>query len=172
MNGVAALRSAFSGAHMWYWGTVSDVGAESANWVPPGVCHPIGALMAHILHSEDFMINTALEGAPPLWERDGWGATIGGGMLLDQESQTSRAYTCDPEQLAEYARAVFANTDAVLSSYSDGDLDRELNLVQFGFSSNMTAGAFLSQMLLGNTFAHTGEISALKGILSMKGYPF
>jgi hypothetical protein len=27
-------------------------------------------------------------------------------------------------------------------------------------------------MLLGNAYAHTGEISALKGMLGSKGYPF
>jgi hypothetical protein len=172
MDGVAVLKSAFAGAHGWYLGTVADVGIEQANAVPPGVAQPISALIAHILHAEDFMFNTAIQGVPPLWERDGWGAKLGGSMLLDQDAVTARAYTCDPRQMAEYAAAVFTNTDAVLSSFTDSDLDRELDLVQFGFATNMTVGAFLTQMLLGNTYAHTGEISSLKGAMSMKGYAF
>jgi hypothetical protein len=172
MDGVASIRSAFAGAHDWYRGTVADVGPEQANHLPPGACHPIGALMAHILHSEDFMLNTAVRGEPTLWERDGWGAKLGGEMLLAQEASVSRAYTCDPQKLAEYAEAVFANTDAVLGGLTDAELDRELSLVRFGFPQDMSLGAFLTRMLLGNTYAHTGEISALKGCLSMKGYPF
>ncbi len=172
MDGVAAIKSAFTGAHNWYLGTVADVGAEQANTVPPGIVHPIGARMAHILHSEDFMFNTLIQGEPTLWERDGWGTKLGGAMLLAQEAATSRAYTCDPDALAGYAHAVFANTDAVLGRLTDAELDRELNLVAIGFPQNMPMGAFLTQLLLGNTYAHTGEISALKGTMSLKGFPF
>lgn len=39
-------------------------------------------------------------------------------------------------------------------------------------SYNLAVGGFLTQMPLGNTYAHNGEISALKGSMSMKGYPF
>lgn len=172
MDGVGAIRSAFAGAHDWYRGTVADVGPAEANHVPPGACHPIGALMAHILHSEDFLLNTAVRGAPPLWERDGWGERLGGEMLLAQDAATARAYTCDPRQLGAYAEAVFANTDAVLAGLTDAELDRELALVRFGFPEDMPLGAFLTRLLVGNTYAHTGEISALKGTLEMKGYPF
>jgi hypothetical protein len=172
MDGIAAIQSAFMGAHTWYWGTVGDVGSQQANHVPPGACHPIGALMAHILNAEDFMINTLIKGQPTIWERDGWGGTFGTDMLLAQEASVARAYTCDPAQMAGYARAVFANTDAVLGSLSEADLDRELDMKAIGFPQNMPMGAFLTQMLLGNTYAHTGEISALKGTLDMKGFPF
>ncbi|MBI2761682.1 MAG: DinB family protein [Chloroflexi bacterium] len=169
---LALARGAGAGAHDWYLGTVAVVGAEQANTVPPGVAQPISALIAYILHCEDFMFNTAIQDVPPLWERVGWGAKLGGSMLLDQEESAARAYTRDPRQMADYATAVFANTDAVLSSLTDGDLDRELDLVQFGFPANMTIGAFLTQMLLGNTYARTGEISSLKGSMSMRGYAF
>jgi hypothetical protein len=172
MDGVATIRSAFAGAHDWYLGTVADVGPEQANYLPPGTCHPIGALMAHILHAEDFMLNTAIRGEPMLWERDGWATKVGGEMILSPEESIARAYRCDPGCLAEYATAVFANTDAVLGTLTDGDLDRDLDLVRFGFPQNMPLGAFLTRLLLGNTYAHTGEISALKGTLAMKGYSF
>src|SRR5439155_21895298 len=85
MDGVAVLRSAFAGAHGWSLGTVADVGAEQANTGRPGIAPPIGALIAHILHTEDFMFNTAVRDQATLWERDGWGAKLGGEMLLAQE---------------------------------------------------------------------------------------
>ena len=171
MNGTAALQSAFAGAHNWFLGTVGDVDATQANTVPPGVAHPIGELMAHILHSEDFMINMAIQGQPPLWEKDGWKDKVGGEMILAQTTEGARAYTSNPEGLASYAQAVFANTDAFLGGLSENDLDRPLTLEPLGLP-NMSMGAFLTQMLLGNTYAHTGEISALKGLRGKKGYPF
>jgi hypothetical protein len=172
MDGVAAIRSAFAGAHNWFMGTVAGVTAETANLVPPGVVQPIGALMAHIAHSEDFLVNALVRQQRPLWEREGWAAKVGGPMLLDQDQEAIRAYSCDPAAIARYAEAVFAGTDAALASLAEADLEREANLVQFGFPANMPLGAFLTQMLLGNTYAHTGEISALKGLQSLKGYPF
>lgn len=98
MDGVTALKSAFAGAHDWYLGTVADVGAEQANTVPPGIANPIGALITHILHCEDFMINTAVQGQPLLWERDGWAARLGGGLMVDLEQSAARAHKCDPQR--------------------------------------------------------------------------
>lgn len=173
MDGVGVLKSAFGGAHMWYQGTVVDVTEAQANTVPPAVLHPISELMAHILHCEDFMVNTAIQGKRSLWERDGWGAKLGGEMVVDLPVPVKgRAYRCDPKAMANYAEAVFANTGAFLDSLKDSDLKRNLELVQFGFPNNMSLGVFLTTMLLGNTYAHTGEISALKGLLGAKGYPF
>ena len=173
MDGVGVLKSAFGGAHMWYRGTAADVSTAQANTVPPGVGHPIGALMAHVLHCEDFMLNTAVQGNRTLWERDGWSAKVGGAMMVELPKPISgHVYQYDPKAMSEYAEAVFANTQGFLDSLKDSDLERELELVQFGFPDNMSLGVFLTTMLLGNTYAHTGEISSLKGWLGAKGYPF
>jgi len=172
MDGVGVIKSAFRGAHDWFLGTVADVGAAQANNVPPGVAHPIGGLMAHILQCEDFMLNTAVEGKPSIWERDGWAARCGGELMVDLDPAVARAFKCDTASLGQYAQAVFANTDAFLAGLKDSDLDQEVNLLPLGFPNNMALGDFLSQMLLGNTYAHTGEISTLKGIMGAKGYPF
>ena len=56
---------------MWYEATIADVTAEQANHLPPGVPHPIGELAAHILHTEDGMINMVILGKQMVWERDG-----------------------------------------------------------------------------------------------------
>jgi hypothetical protein len=36
----------------------------------------------------------------------------------------------------------------------------------------INVAGLLTMLLIGNNFAHTGEISALKGIQEQKGYPF
>ncbi len=118
------------------------------------------------------MVNTAVLGKPAIWEQGGWATKIGGPMMLNTDEATARAYKCNPKDMAEYAQVVFANTDGFLAGLKDGDLEREINLVQFGFPNNMSLGDFLTQALLGNTYAHTGEISSLKGSLGKSGYPF
>ena len=48
----------------------------------------------------DFMFNTLIQGKPTLWEREGWGARLGGEMLVAQEPSDVRAYVCDPAGMA------------------------------------------------------------------------
>lgn len=171
MEAVDTVKTAFGGAHMWFDGTAADISAEQANHVPPGSCHSIGEIMAHVLHCEDGMLTMFLMGTQPIWERDGWGAKLGAPMLIDLPAEPAPEWRCDPEKLREYGKAVFAQTDAYLASLSPADLDREIDLSAAGIGKMPLAG-FLLTMLLGNTYAHTGEISALKGIQGSKGYPF
>jgi hypothetical protein len=170
MNAAQVLQSAFGGAHRWFQGTIEGLTAEQANTVPEGIAHPIGSQIAHILHSEDGMIGM-LEGTPPLWQSEGWGEKLGLEMLMSQTAESSRAYRCDPAQLEEYGKAVFARTDAYLAGLSDEDLDRPHDLSAWGMGE-VPVGQILTTMTLGNTYAHTGEISALKGTQGLKGYPF
>jgi hypothetical protein len=156
---------------MWFDGTVADVTQEHADHVPEGVAHPIGELIAHVLHTEDFMVNTAILGKPTLWESAGWGERLGVPMVVGQETAAARAYRADKAALLEYGSAVHEATRAYLSSLTDADLDRELDLTHIGMDK-YSLGHFLTTMVLGNNFAHTGEISALKGTLGLKGYPF
>lgn len=171
MESIQAVKTAFAGAQGWYQGTVADVSAEQANAVPPGVTHPIGELMAHILHSIDGLVNMFCRGQQSLWEREGWGAKLGVPMMLGQETESARAFRVDPVQLTDYGNAVFAELQAYLDTLAPSDLDREIDMTAAGLGK-MPLGAFLLNPLLGNTFAHTGEISALKGLHGAKGYPF
>ncbi len=172
MDAIEVIKLAYEGSHNWYQGTIADVTAEAANQVPDGEAHPIGYVAAHILHAEDVMINLALQGKPPIWERDGWGEKLGmTSLALDQPGAAARAYRCDPLKLNDYAQAVYANTNAYLSSLTAADLDADVDLTAFEMGK-MSRGVFLTQWLLGNNYAHTGEISALKGVLGKKGFPF
>jgi hypothetical protein len=167
MNAVQAFQAASACAHNWYSGTVADVTDEQATSVPAGVAHPIGELAAHILHSEDSAVAMATR-KPPIWESQGYGERLGIQFVFSQDHAVARALKTSPAALAEYGAKVFANTDACLASLGDADLDREMDV----FGQNMSVGAFLGGVLLGNTDAHVGEISALKGLHGAKGSPF
>ncbi len=167
MNGVQTLGASFQAAHNWYSGTVGDVTPEQAKHVPAGVVHPIGELAAHILHTEDGFVSM-LQGAPTIWESEGYGTKLGIAWVFAQDHAVARAMQTTPADLAEYAAKVFAKTDAYVASLSDADLDREVEI----FGNKMPIGGALGGLLLANTFAHVGEISALKGLSGAKGYPF
>lgn len=170
MDAIQAVKAAYAGAQVWYNGTVAGLTSEQANEVPPGVAHPIGELQAHILHSIDGLVNMVCRGQQSIWERDGWGAKLGVPMMMRHDTESARAFRVDPAQLEGYAAAVFGEFYAYVDALTPADLDGE---VDFGPGlGKMTLGGFLLNPLLGNTFAHTGEISALKGLQGQRGYPF
>jgi hypothetical protein len=80
----------------------------------------------------------------------------------------ARRVRIDMPKLREYAKAVFAATDAYVDSLSEGDLEKE---IQFNERKIRLAGFFLGVMCT-HCANHTGEISTLKGLQGLKGYPF
>jgi uncharacterized damage-inducible protein DinB len=172
MNAIEAIKLAYEGSHNWYQGTIADVTAEAANHAPGGEAHPIGYVAAHILHCEDVMINSVIQGKASIWERDGWDKALGiSSVALDQPTAAAQAYRCDPLKLNDYAQTVYSSTASYLDGLGADELDEEVDLSAAGMGK-MELGRFLLTMLLGNNYAHTGEISALKGIMGKKGYPF
>jgi hypothetical protein len=69
----------------------------------------------------------------------------------------------------EYAKAVYAATDAYIAGLSDADLERK---VQTGFVGEQTVAFVMSSILAWHAAQHTGEIAALKGVQGLKGLPF
>jgi hypothetical protein len=165
------LRSQFQAAHAYLEGTLAGATASQAHWQPPGRALPLGAEYAHVVVSEDGVVNGMLKGAPPLMATS-WAGSTGLSALPPQGfewEEWARGVQVDLPALREYAKAVYANNDEYLASLSDGDLDRTLDLSAVG-SGQQTLGWFLNVML-GNVLTHCGEISCLKGLQGAKGYP-
>jgi uncharacterized damage-inducible protein DinB len=171
MNAVDAVKTAYAGAHMWFEGTTADLTADQANHAPGGNAPSIGTLIMHILSDEDGMLSYFLMNKPPLYESEGWAAKLGVPLMLDLPANPDPSWRFDPATVRDYAKAVFAQTDAFLAGLTPDDLDREVDLTAADMGKMPTA-TFLLTLLLGNTYAHTGEISAIKGMLGAKGYPF
>ena len=79
--------------------------------------------------------------------------------------------TIDLAGLRSYAKEVYAATDACLMSLTDADLARAVDLSALGLGQ-MPVKQLLLRALLGNALTHCGEISCLKGLQGVKGYPF
>jgi hypothetical protein len=166
MNGVDVLKTAIAASHEWYQGTVADLTPEQAGYLPEGVVHPISELVTHVLQTEDYVITQVLQGQPTLWERDGWGDRLSLPFVVRHDTETARSFKADVASLQPYAEAVYAQTDSYLNQLSETDLDREFD---FGVRK-MNLAQVLFIIMIGNTLAHTGEISALKGLQGAKGY--
>jgi len=171
-SAVSLLRTQFESAHEWIEGTMADVTADVANWVPPGKPATIGANYVHHAFGEDALINMALRGGAPMAM-----TTFAGRIGADEPPPAGawgdwgRTVRVDPDTARTYAQAVYANTDNYLASLSDDDLEKDVDMSMIGVGT-IPLGRFLGGLLLLDTVAHCGEISCLKGLQGLRGYPF
>ncbi len=176
---IAFIREAAQVGHWYLEGTMADVTAEQAHYAPPGRANPLGATYAHVLCSEDMIVNGMLRQAAPLSvsthaDKTGlsepmpmpgtpdWGAAY---------AAWARRVRVDLAALKGYGADVYAATDAYLATLSDADLEHELDLSGVGFGQQKL-GWMLNLLLLNHIGTETGEIAVLKGIQGAKGYPF
>lgn len=179
-NVVSFYRGQLSGAHQVLEGTMADVTPTQAHWTPPGVANPVGANYAHVVLTEDAIVNNTLRGAAPLFASS-WAGKVGisepppqpnpAAPGLPSWSDWGRRVKIDMGAIREYAQAVYTASDEYLASLSDDELDRPVDLSLLGLGES-TVGQILGGVLLGNVQWHCGEISCLKGLQGAKGYPF
>jgi hypothetical protein len=164
-------------AHGLLENTMKNVTPEEAHWVPPGIANPIAANYAHVVIGEDGAIQGMLKGGAPLFAST-WAGKTGVSELppmINPEapgfpdwSKWGRKVKIDLVALRKYTEAVYAATVEYLSSLTDDDLNRPLDLSALGLGKS-TVGFLLINGLLGNTFSHSGEISCLKGLQGKQG---
>lgn len=170
-SAVSLLRAQYGMVHSWLDGTMQGVTPEVAHSHPPGKAHPIAAHYFHIAVGEDYYILALTRGGSPLMASTYAGKT-GASELppLGEWSAWGRTVRVDLDAARSYAEAVRSALDAYLAGLTDADLGREMDLSAMGLGTQ-TVG-FVLNLILINTAAHTGEISALKGVQGLQGYPF
>jgi hypothetical protein len=169
MDAVSLLRMQMQEAHNLLESTLGDITPEQLHYLPPGRALPVGAAYAHVIFSEDIMVQV-LKGEEPLFET---GTLTGANEPMpnfmkgweDYAAWTKRA-RFDLAQLRAYAQKVYANTDTYLGTLSESDLDKPDNIMQ------KSLGYMISRALIGHIDNLAGEISAAKGLQGLQGYPF
>lgn len=167
------LRSQFQNVHHgWLEGTMQGVTTEQAHWNPGGRSAPIGAQYAHHLLAIDFLFTgMARQGAPLAM------SSFAGKVGLSEPypaqgdwDQWASRVQVDLAQLRLYAQAVYASLDEQLAALDDADLATPVDLTTVGLGQQ-TVGSLLTILLI-HCAAHTGEISVIKGLQGLQGYPF
>ena len=151
---------------------MAGVTPDHAHWKPAGKAVPIGASYAHIVIGEDHMINGLLRGGAMLFASS-WAGKAGvnepppqGGEWADW----ARRVKVDLPALKAYSQAVYQATDSYLASLSDADLERPCDMSGFGMGQQPTSTLFT--VVVQHVDWHTGEISSVKGLQGLQGYPF
>ena len=166
MDVKTTLREQMQAMHGTLEAAVGDCNPEAvARKLPGSTINSIGAIYAHTVFSEDGILNFMIRGQAPVYMKDGWAEKIGiempqGGMEPDWDIKM------DLPLFREYAAAVYKTTDEYLSSASDADLDR---VVDLGFAPAMPVSSFVANILAWHAATHQGEVSALKGVTGVNG---
>ena len=132
---VSLLRQQLKMAHNWLEDTMADVTSDQAHWVPAGKPNPIGAQYAHVIFGEDFIINSVL-GKSPLMMTAFAGKT-GASELPPMGDWGAWAHQLkvDLPALRAYAKAVQANTDAILAEMTDEAVNKSVDASAFGMGT-------------------------------------
>ncbi len=173
MNSVELLQYSLGNAFGILGQVAADLTQEQADWQPPGIANPIGALYWHTISSADDIVYRWVLGQEPIRQRDGWNERAltvsvpepehGGDYLAYM-----RALRVDLPALHEYAQAVAGALQGWLATLSPEDLARTLETP----IGKLNLGQLLETFVIWHINAHCGEISALKGCQGARGYPF
>jgi len=162
-------------AHKYLEQTMEGVDAKVAHHNPEGTANPISGIYAHLIFSEDFFLNFFLKKTQPLFETT-WKDKTGISSLQPTEWVTEypkwlKEVKIEIPKVYDYTKAVFAETEKYIESLEDSDLEKKIDMSMFGMGDR-EQGDMIHMMILGHIWSIMGEISVLKGIQGLKGYPF
>ena len=176
MDSISLLQDELKSTHDTLEGTMADVTPEQAHWSPPGIANPVGATYAHLVLSEDMLINGILKRQAPFFASS-WANRVGlsemmpGPEAWNDYAAWTRRVRVDLPMLRQYAQAVYANTEQYLASLRPEDLDSQVDLAPMT-EGQASIGHVLGVLVVGHADNISGEISCLKGLQGSKGYPF
>ncbi len=173
MNTVELTRYALSNAFGILGQVTADLTQEQADWTPPGIANPIGATYWHAVSSADEIVHQWIRGDEPLRQKGGWQEKVLTVSVPEPEHGGDyfaymRTIRVDLVALHAYTRAVAEAIQGWLASLAPEDLEHELDTP----IGKLNVGQVLETFVIWHINAHCGEISALKGCLGVRGYPF
>lgn len=155
--------------------TMEGVTDEVAHLMPDGIANPIAGTYAHLVFSEDIFVSGFLKKSPTLFEttfKDKTGASALHPMEFTTEyPKWLKEVKIDVVAFREYAKAVFAATEEYVATLTDEDLQKDVDLSAMHMGTRKTYD-FIANLISGHAYPIMGEISVLKGIQGLKGYPF
>ncbi|MSQ10445.1 MAG: DinB family protein [Dehalococcoidia bacterium] len=155
--------------------TIGDSPAEVLHWVPPGIAHPIAALYAHVVTGEDMMFHRVLmNGQNPLYEGE-WATKTGLSEIREKPGvswdQWARRLRMDLAAFREYAHLIQGKMEAYVAAADEAEMARMVTPHIPG-RPPVPAAVFITNIMCNHIANHAGEISTLKGLQGLKGYPF
>lgn len=170
MDFKAYVESQFQFTHGTMEQVVADLG-DLLNKPMAGNVHSPGAIYAHAVISEDFIVNGIAMGAAPLFISGGWAEKTGvpAPSAPRQTDEWAASINMNLAAFREYAAAVYANTSKVIAEMPEA---KAVEVIDTPFGSKQPRLEFVANLGVCHAWGHLGEIAALKGAHGLKGLPF
>jgi hypothetical protein len=171
------LTSAVKQSHWLLNATFEDVDDELANRPAPGNANPLGTAYAHIALAEDAVTNAMIQSRQPSFADARAGKTGVDrpmpmpGMVEGDIADWYHNAKVDVGALRAYAREVFKETEELVAGLDDEALGRTIDLSFVGLGEKTVADV-ITMLVIQHCDNFSGEISAIKGVFGLKGYPF
>ncbi|MBI2912984.1 MAG: DinB family protein [Chloroflexi bacterium] len=169
MDAIELLRYQIKGTYTWLEMTVSDVTQEQANWRPPGVANPIGAVYAHLMITADAGFNSQLHGGMPIMATE-----FRGQVGLSEMPHAHGGWRdwsrleVDWKLLREYGRAVARCVERYVDALSPAELEMRVDMTAHG--QGVWKGLDIYVDGISHPRLHGGEIACLKGLQGVLGW--
>ena len=174
---IKLLKEQLAMAHEVLEGTIEGTGEDHAHFQKIGTALPVGAAYGHAVFSEDGFASM-LGKTQPLFmseykDKPGFSEPMPGPSddWSKQHADWSKKVKVDLAKARTYAKAVYAATDKYLDTLTDDNLTDEIDFSSWGMGKKPLSWA-LSMVVIGHINNLAGEISAIKGVQGLKGYPF
>ena len=154
----------------------ADLTQEQADWMPPGIANPIGALYWHIVSYVDMLVHDwGMGGKVPLRDSAGWKDRV---VLTapppDEDDPMGELRAVrqglqeDLAALHDYAKATSKVLLEWVASLTPEDMDRPVQTT----IGELSLAQMLDAYIIWHINVHCGEIAALKGSQGLPGYPW
>jgi hypothetical protein len=173
MTAIELLSQQLKDAHQVFLATLEGITDDQANFQPPGKALSVAAVWIHHVEGEDAFLSAA-SGQPSLASTD-WVNKTGASQPqpTDNWAETYPAWSqqvkASVESLFAYTKAVFAASEAYVATLKPEDLEATRDMGHMGQATVLT---IVSSYIIAHCLQINGEISAIKGVQGLKGYPW
>jgi hypothetical protein len=181
MDAVTLLHKQLQNAQETLEGTLGDISEADAHKEPGGRAFKVAANYAHVVCAEDMLVNGLMKNEAPMFAttwagRTGFSETMPNptedlGNFATRHDVWARGLKMNLAQARQYAQAVHQSSLDWLASLKPEDADRPIDLSFYGMPAMPLAMVF-TVFVIGHYYSLAGEMSACKGVLGLKGYPF
>jgi len=171
INTIQLLQNQLKWAHEEMEMTMADVTDDVAQYDEVGMALSVAAAYAHAVVAEDMIVASMLAHKAPLSQREETGLSIPmpAQEHWDQHAEWAKNVKVDLTKLHAFAKKVYLATDEWIVTVKEEDLEQEIDMGQMG---KQTVAWLITNFLILHIANLCGEISAIKGVQGLKGYPF
>jgi hypothetical protein len=173
LSPIEILSSQLKEAHEGFLATLEGTTDEQANFQPQGKALSIAAIWTHLIESEDMFLS-AISGQPTIEstgspDKFGFSAPQPMENWAEEYPKWAHQVKVHVAPLTNFTKQVFEASEKFIAGLTPEKLEQTKDLGSMG---SPTIEHIVSAYMIGHCYSITGEVSAIKGVQGLKGYPW